>query len=146
MQKETFNPLELFREKCKREKIKVTPQRLAIYQELLKSKEHPNAEILFKKVRKIYPNISFDTVNRTLLTFSNIGILNVVEGYGEPKRFDPNTHSHHHFRCIKCNRILDFYDSSYDSIKLPESFEKQHIIISKRVVLEGICDKCSNNS
>lgn len=141
--KEHSNPIGLFRAKCKKHKIKVTPQRLVIYEELLRSGEHPHADALFKKVRKTHPNISFDTVNRTLLTFSHIGILSVVEGYGEPKRFDPDTFNHHHFRCMKCNRILDFYSKSYDKLKVPEGLRKQHKIISKRVVLEGICNKCN---
>ena len=88
------------------------------------------------------PNISFDTVNRTLLTFSKIGVVDIVEGYGDPKRFDPNTNNHNHFRCIKCNNIIDFYFKPYEAIKIPEAIAKQFTILNKKVVLEGICNKC----
>ncbi len=134
--------MDSFKDRCKKFNLKITPQRLAIYKELLKSKDHPSADAIFKKVRRTFPNISFDTVNRTLLTFSKVGMVHVVEGYGDPKRFDPKMDKHHHFRCIKCNTIIDFYNESYDKIKTPKEFEKQFNVLSKKVVLEGICDKC----
>lgn len=140
-----FSP-DFFKAKCKEHGLKNTPQRSAIYKELLKSKDHPNADIVFRKVRKTFPNISFDTINRTLLTFAEIGIINIVEGYGDPKRFDPDIDNHHHCRCMQCNRIIDFQNNLYDNIKIPEEFKKQFTVINKRVVLEGICNKCKKTS
>ncbi len=131
-----------FKDRCKKHNLKITPQRLVIYRELLKSIDHPSADAIFKKVRRSFPNISFDTVNRTLLTFSKIGMVHVVEGYGDPKRFDPKMDKHHHFRCIKCNNIIDFYNESYDKIKIPNELKKQFNVLSKKVVLEGTCNRC----
>ena len=100
---------------------------------------------MLKKVRRVFPNISFDTVNRTLLTFAKIGIASVVEGHGDPKRFDPNTDTHHHFRCIKCSNIIDFCDSHYDRLKVAKAIGKNFRVLKKRVVLEGICNKCGGS-
>ena len=36
-----------------------------------------------------FPNISFDTVNRTLLTFSKVGLVNIVESYRGPDDLIP---------------------------------------------------------
>jgi Fur family peroxide stress response transcriptional regulator len=132
----------LFRDECRKHHLKITPQRTAIYEELIKSRDHPSAITIYKRVRKIFPDISFDTVNRTLITFSEIGIASVVEGYGQPKRFDSDTQPHHHFRCVKCNNIVDFHSKSFDRVKIPEEFQKRFNILRKRIVLEGICDKC----
>lgn len=142
MQSNEVHLITFFKNKCREHGLRLTPQRTAIYKELIRSKDHPSASTVFSQVRKIYPNISFDTVNRTLLTFSEIGIVSIVEGYGDPKRFDPDTELHHHFRCIKCNRIIDFQHKSLDEIKIPEDIQKQFTVLNKRVVLEGICDKC----
>jgi len=54
----------------------------------MKAKDHPSADNIYRRLVKKGPNISFDTINRTLLTFSKIGIVNIVEGYGQTKRFD----------------------------------------------------------
>jgi len=87
---------------------------------------------VFARVKKVLPNISYDTVNRTFLTFSKVGIANVVEGRGEPKRFDPNTGRHHHFWCIKCNKIIDFDDSSLDNLKISEELQKRFTVLNKK--------------
>jgi len=134
--------LDFFYRRSKEYGLKITPQRTAIYQELLKAKDHPSADDIYKRIVKKIPNISFDTVNRTLLTFSKIGITNVVEGYGQPKRYDSDLDTHHHFRCIQCNNIVDFYNKEYDNITVPEEINKQFTVINKKVVLEGLCSKC----
>lgn len=134
--------METFYRRSKENGLKITPQRSAIYQELLKAKDHPSADIIYKRLVKRIPNISFDTVNRTLLTFSRIGIAKIVEGYGQPKRYDPDIDIHHHFRCMKCNNIIDFHNKDYDNITVPEEINMQFTIINKKVVLEGLCTKC----
>jgi Fur family peroxide stress response transcriptional regulator len=127
---------------CQEHLLKVTPQRVAIYQELLNSDTHPTADAVFQIVKKDYPNISFDTVNRTLLTFAEIGIVDVVETFGGAKRFDPNVTTHHHLHCTQCGKVIDFYNRDYDNLAVPEGVNKQFQVISKRVVLKGICEAC----
>jgi Fur family peroxide stress response transcriptional regulator len=133
---------EFFEKKCRENKLKLTPQRFAVYRELLKSADHPNSEVIYRRLKKSFPNISLDTVNRTLLTFSKIGIADVVEGSGEPKRFDGNVDLHHHFRCIRCNSLIDFYNDTYDNLEVPERIKRQFVVLGKRVYLEGICNRC----
>ena len=134
--------MNLFRDKCKEHNLRITPQRTVIYKELHKSKDHPSADAVFRKARKVFPNISFDTVNRTVLTFAKIGLVNVVEGCGGPKRFDSDTESHHHLRCIKCNRIIDFHNKDYDSMEIPDEIKNKFTVLRKRVCIEGVCSKC----
>jgi len=136
--------MENFKKILKENNIKITPQRVVIYRELLNSKDHPYTDVIFKKVKKIFPNISYDTVNRTLITLAKIGIIDIVEGYGEPKRFDINTQKHHHFRCTHCNKIIDIYDECFNNLIIPEEINKKFKILKSRVVLEGICKDCSN--
>src|SRR4030066_1866053 len=139
---DTKEMMDIFYRRSKENGLKITPQRSAIYQELLKAKDHPSADMIYQRIVKKIPNISFDTVNRTLLTFSKIGITNIVEGYGQPKRYDPDIDKHHHFRCIQCNNIIDFYNKEYDNITVPEKINKQFTVINKKVILEGLCNKC----
>ena len=134
--------MDLLMNKCKEHNLKITPQRVAIYKELSMSKDHPSADVVFKKVRKTFPNISFDTVNRTVLTFSKIGIIDVVEGSGDPKRFDADINRHHHFHCLRCSSIIDIYNKYYDDIKIPRDVKMQLTVLKHKVCLEGFCGKC----
>ena len=144
MQRSAFKDiLKFFTDTCKKHNLKVTPQRMTIYTELIKSKNHPSAEMIFQRVRKQFPHMSFDTVNRTLFTFSEIGLVDIVEAHGRPRRFDPDMSMHHHFHCIKCGNIIDLNCDAFNSLEIPENIERKYTVIRKRVVLKGICDKCS---
>jgi Fur family peroxide stress response transcriptional regulator len=131
-----------FKNICYDSGMRITPQRIAIYKELITSLKHPSASMIYDRVRSYFPNISLGTVNSTLLTFAEIGLTKVLESSGDPKRFDPNLKEHHHFRCIKCGRIIDFYNEDFDSIKIPDEIKKRFVVLDKKVHLEGICEKC----
>jgi Fur family peroxide stress response transcriptional regulator len=133
------------RDRCREVGLKITPQRVAIYRELLETDEHPSAERLHEKIRKKLPNISLDTVNRTLLTLSEIGAAYVVEGTGDAKRFDGGLDKHQHFKCIKCKRIIDFHHKPFDNIKLPKEISEKYTVLRKTVYFEGICDLCKSS-
>ncbi len=122
--------------------IKATPQRLAIYKEISTSLAHPSADQIHRKLSKKFRGLSFDTVNRTLLTFVEVGLLQLVEGGGDVRRFEPQLEQHHHLRCIKCFRIIDFQSKDYDAIKVPSKYLHGFKLLGKKVVLEGICQKC----
>ncbi len=134
--------IDALRVRCREAGLKVTPQRIAVYRALIESKEHPSAEMLHRKVKKIFPSISLDTVNRTLLTLAEIGAAFVVEGSGDPKRFDGGLEKHQHFKCVKCRRIIDFHHEPFDDISIPKNISRRFIILKKTVYLEGICDLC----
>ncbi len=135
--------IEEFREKCRRNNLSLTPQRVAIYSLLTQSSNHPTAEDIYNRVKKTFPDISIDTVYRTLAIFSQMGIIDVVEGYGEAKRYDPDLEPHHHFRCKRCNEIVDFNETSYNKLKAPEMIRKKYRVTNIKVVIEGLCDKCA---
>ena len=127
---------------CRENGLSITPQRVAIFKELTASSEHPSAVTIYNKVRRYFPNISLDTVNRTLLTFRDIGLARVVESSGDPKRFDPNLEPHHHFRCINCGKIVDFQNALFDALKVPPEITEKFVVRDKIVHLEGFCDQC----
>jgi len=140
--RQTDARLEIFKQACREYGLKITPQRVAIFQEFHGSAEHPSAVMIYDKVRQDYPHISLDTVSRTLTTLNKIGLAKEVEFSGEARRFDPNLDRHHHFRCIKCGHIVDFNNEIYDSIVIPEELKMKYTVLEKKVCLEGICDRC----
>lgn len=138
----TTPDMDLFIDTCRENNLKLTPQRMTLFLELSGSRDHPSTGSLYRRAREIFPNISFDTVNRTLLTFLKLGIIRIVEGYGSPRRFDPNLAPHHHFRCVDCDGIIDIYDKGYDDLEIAGDVKEKCVVLHKRVVLEGICDCC----
>ncbi|MCF7974207.1 MAG: transcriptional repressor [Phycisphaerae bacterium] len=140
------NKLHAFCVQCKNAGLKMTPQRLAIYKYLLETVEHPSADTVFRNVRHTLPNISLDTVNRTLLTLNRIGAAFVVEGTGDVKRFDANLEDHQHFKCLNCKRIIDFHHAPFDNVEIPTCIKDQFTILRKTVYFEGLCKDCQSIS
>ena len=63
--------------------LKVTPQRIAVYNMLCNTKEHPDAETIYKTLEPTNPTMSLATVYKTLDFFKQLGLvqeLNVGEG------------------------------------------------------------------
>lgn len=138
--------MERFDQLCRENNLKVTPQREAIYKALKSSKQHPSADLIFKKVKKEFPHISLDTVNRTLITFAKVHIVDIVEGHGDPRRFDPNKEKHHHFYCLSCHGIFDFQDETINMAPLPEAVTKKFTVTGRRLCLRGYCEECANGN
>ncbi|MFH1459428.1 MAG: Fur family transcriptional regulator [Candidatus Omnitrophota bacterium] len=136
------NSIDVFKLRCKENNLRITPQRIAIYEALKDDLTHPSADDVYKKIKINFPNISFDTVNRTLLSYADIGIIKIAESYNRQKRFDPFIENHHHLSCIKCGKIIDFDNKEFDDLKIPRSIEKKYNVLHKRVILEFICEKC----
>jgi len=122
--------------------LRITPQRTAIYQELINDRSHPSVDDIYKRVNKKFPNISFDTVYRTMLSFADLGIVKMAESFGGRRRFDTETANHHHLCCVKCGEIIDFDNKKYDELEIPKAIKGKYKILGKRVVIECICEKC----
>jgi Fur family peroxide stress response transcriptional regulator len=138
------NLIQDFKKICREKKMKVTPQRTAIYNELLKSKDHPNVETLYKRVRKTFPDISFDTVYRTLSFFHEIGIADIIEGLSPTRRYEGNTNRHYHFICQKCGRISDIESVPFD-FRIPKEIKLNYNINNIRILFDGICKDCQKS-
>ncbi len=139
------NP-DFFRTQCIVHNLKITPQRILIYNELTGAKNHPTVDNIYRSLHEKYPNISFDTVNRTLLTFYDIGLVDIIESPGSQRRFDPNKENHHHLHCIKCGKIIDFTSSELDALSIPLEVGKHFKVLQKRVVINGICEDCQKKT
>jgi len=139
------NKKEIIIQKLKKTNLKITPQRVAILNELINNFNHPTTNDVYQIIKKKLPNISFDTVNRTLLTFVRNNIIKTTEGQNGNKRYDSTIEPHHHFHCIICNKIIDFINKEYDKIQLPISIAKKHQILSQKIILDGICQNCKKN-
>jgi Fur family peroxide stress response transcriptional regulator len=121
--------------------LQVTYQRLAIYQALYNTMEHPSAEVIYQQVRKRFPMISLGTVYKTLERFFDAGLVHKVSPVSEVARYDAKTSHHHHLICVSCNSIQDIEDPVLDrEISLPEGSGFK--LLRHQVVLHGYCPSC----
>jgi len=106
--------------------LKVTHQRMVIYQTVLEGKEHPTAENIFEKLKKTHPSISLGTVYKALETFVEKGLVNRVNTSEGNMRYDGITDDHNHIYCTNTKEIIDFKDQELSDL-VNEFFEKKKI-------------------
>ncbi len=121
--------------------IKLTHQRLAIYQAIMDAKDHPSAETIFERLKGELPALSLDTVYRTLALFEQLGLIKRVHIL-DHARFDPDLTRHHHFVCKKCKKIIDFVWPDFDQMTLPDGLNNLGRPLEHQVEVRGICKEC----
>ncbi len=125
------------------EKLKITPQRIAILHYLEGNTAHPSAEQIYREVSRAYPAISLATVYNTLDTLQRLGELQVVAIDPSRKRYDPDTRPHHHAMCTECRMIQDVHADYEGAIALPDGVREQLQVASVTVHFSGLCRSCS---
>lgn len=113
-------------EKLKEKGLKVTPQRMVIYDAVLQLKNHPSAEHIIDFIRNNHPYISVGTVYKILNVLVENKILKKVKSERDVMRYDAITDHHHHLYCKDTDKIEDYIDDELD-ILIQEYFEKRKI-------------------
>ncbi len=106
--------------------LKVTPQRIAVFEAVLKRKNHPTAIEISEYIKKEHPHISVGTVYKVLDLLVEKGLLKKVKSEKEVMRYDAFTAPHHHLYDSESDRILDFEDPELDRI-LQDYFSRKKI-------------------
>ncbi|MFZ5997241.1 MAG: Fur family transcriptional regulator [Nitrospirota bacterium] len=127
-------------EHLRKKGLKLTPQRLAIFDYLKGNTDHPSAEEIYQAVSKKFPTMSFATVYNTLETLRKRGEILALTIDFDRKRFDPTTKPHHHLICVTCKRIVDIQNKF--ELHVPHEIEADFDIIGNHVEFYGICNQC----
>jgi Fur family peroxide stress response transcriptional regulator len=115
-----------FCEKLKEKGLKITPQRVAIYDAIVKLKNHPTAENIIEYIKTNHPNISVGTVYKVLDSLVENDLLKKVKTERDIMRYDAVLSNHHHLYCAETDRIEDYEDEQLNKL-ISRYFEKKKI-------------------
>lgn len=122
--------------------FKVTPQRIAVYEVLKNSKEHPSVDMLYNKLQPLYPTMSLATVYKSLEVFKELGLVQELN-VGEDKfRYDANVNQHPHITCIGCGKVEDVDNTMlFDLLDQVES-KTGYQLVNQQLYFFGYCPDC----
>jgi Fur family peroxide stress response transcriptional regulator len=106
--------------------LKVTPQRIAILEAIVKLNNHPTAENIIEYIRKNHPNIATATVYKVLDALVSRDLIKKVKTERDIMRYDAVMESHHHLYCSESDRIEDYNDNELNEL-LEKYFETKGI-------------------
>lgn len=133
--------MDILRETCRATGLRLTQQRLSVYQEILGARDHPTAEAVHRRVRRNAPTLSLDTVYRTLALLEKSGLVHRVLDPGGGDRFDAVTDDHAHAICRRCGRFEDLPLPDLSPEGLPGA-EHWGRVERRHVVYFGVCKAC----
>ncbi|SHI42805.1 transcriptional regulator PerR [Lutispora thermophila] len=122
--------------------FKVTPQRLAVYNVLKNTKEHPGAEAIYNQLLPMYPTMSLATVYKSLEVFKSIGLIQELDLGEGSSRYDANTKQHPHIHCLKCGRVDDVDDVMIDDLLDKVKSKTGYNLVKQQLYFYGYCPKC----
>ncbi len=134
--------LEQVKAAAKQAGIKLTHQRLEIFRQITATEEHPDAETLYKAVRRRVPTVSLDTVYRTLWMLHDLGLVKTLGPKGDTIRFDANLDPHHHYVCMRCGKVRDFQSQELDRLRVPDTAKRLGSVVEAHVQVRGLCEQC----
>lgn len=123
--------------------FRITPQRIAILEYLLRTDDHPSAEYIHQVVKKQYPMVSLSTVYHTLDLLKEKKLVGQIEVGGE-SRFDAHTDAHINLVCLNCGKIDDLDESSLNDIQIKAAKKSKYRILKGNFELFGYCNNCKS--
>ncbi len=118
--------------------IKVSYQRAQIYKYLLKYKNHPTVDMIYKALINDIPSLSKTTIYNTLKLFVDKKLVNVINIEDNETRYDADTTFHGHFKCKKCNKIYDI------RLEKPMIIDFENYSVDEyHFYIKGVCSECN---
>ena len=130
-------------DRLKLQGLRVTPQRFAVYANLLSRIDHPTVEQLLSELNQSGPVSSQATIYNSLQALREVGLVREVLLEEGVVRYDANVAPHHHFRCHHCGHIEDIPWEAFQGVVQsplrpglrPDRYE---------VTVMGTCDRCQS--
>lgn len=107
-------------------KLKVTPQRLAVLEAVYALNDHPSTEKIIAYIQLSHPNIAAGTIYKILEIFTQKGIVCRLKTEQDRMRYDAVTQKHHHLYSLENDHIEDYFDNELNT--LLEKYFKEKLI------------------
>ncbi len=132
--------LQKIKDKLQQYKIKPSLIRIKVLEYLNSTREHPNAEKIYKKLLKEIPTLSRTSVYNTLKLLTQKGAIKEIMIEEGEIRYDGINERHAHFKCVKCNNLYDL------KLKCKSCLEETDLnkvkVMDEHIYIVGICKKC----
>ncbi len=122
--------------------MKVTPQRMAIYEVLANTNEHPCAETIHRKLSSVYPTMSLATIYKSIDVFKKAGLIQELNVGECSFRYEVNTKPHAHIICTECRKVENISDNLFTDLVEQVGDFTNYNIEKHQLFFYGKCPNC----
>ena len=120
---------------------KVTPQRIALVEELHK-KGHVDIDTLYANIQKKFPSISLATLYKNINSMLESTLLNEVKISGQKSKYELAKEEHAHMICQKCGKVEDIFIDTKALVSNVEN-DSHYAVTESALQFFGVCPNCS---
>jgi Fur family ferric uptake transcriptional regulator len=139
-----MSEIEVFREYIRRRRLRCTPEREQILQEIFEIHSHFDVDELHLRLRDKGSKVSKASIYRALPLFIDCGLIREVDytnGHWHYEHIYGHAH-HSHLRCLKCGEILEFEEPRLRFLEEHLSREYGYRIKGHQLQVHGYCGTC----
>ena len=124
--------------------LRLTREREAIVDEVLRRRGHFDIETLIGSLKARGAKVSTASVYRTLPLMVECGLLSQVEARPSQSRYEPLSRKghHDHMRCLGCDQIFEFYSEELERLQERICAERAFTGQAHTLEIRGLCRKC----
>lgn len=122
----------------------MTPQRYAILEFLMESRDHPTADDIFRALSPQYPSLSVATVYNNLKLFVDAGLIRELTYGDDSSRFDSDLSDHYHAICTRCGTMVDFDHPPVRDVEEAAAQRTGFLVQGHRLEVYGLCPTCAS--
>jgi Fur family transcriptional regulator, peroxide stress response regulator len=119
--------------------VKPSLHRMKVLEYLMRMKNHPTVDTIYKNISDDIPTLSKTTVYNTLKTFQESGIVQAITIEDNEVKYDATIDKHAHFKCSRCGELFDL---PIDTKVLHIKSVGGHLIKESQLYFKGICKSC----
>ena len=124
---------------CADKGLRITEQRRIIAKVLGDSEDHPDVETLHARAAAVDPNISFETVYRSVRLFEEAGILERHEFGDGRSRYEAASETHHdHLIDVETGNVIEFVDEELEELQRRIAAKLGFRLVDHRMELYGV--------
>ena len=145
---QTNQATSVFRRYCAQKKMRYTPEREMIIQEIYSADGHFNVDQLFSSLHKRNPRakIAKTSIYRSIPFFLDAGLLreSVAEAGQVIYERTLGHFEHDHFRCVGCGKLVEFYSKELEQAQKKICEKERFKVLWRTNVINGYCPACMN--
>jgi len=130
-------------EALRRKGYRATPQRIAICRSVIRSRDHPTAQRIYKEVKAQYPTVSLATVYKTIDVLKELHMVQELAIVDGDTRFDSNTESHVNLVCVRCGSVRDLDSQIVQDMIGKVARAARFDVTGQSFALYGVCCECN---
>lgn len=147
MPKLSSSDIEKLKNNLKEKGYKLTPQRRAIVDNIIKNEgSHLTTEELYDLVKKECPEIGLATVYRTVQLLEDLGVVSKLDLNDGCYRYElvheDENHHHHHLICSDCGKVIEVQGDLLEVLEHEIESKYDFKIKNHSVKFYGICNEC----